>query len=1383
MLVAQIFYPCVFASVVYGPVTFESDGSGQSSFQQSFDINNTSDLFRLYLRNNLGVNASDNLSLLLNGQQVLSGQDLLTNLTGIDVSLSNSNLLDLIVNNSVFSSYTAWIEDGTPGIKILTPTTDTVSDDAILLSGLVQDLNNTHVSIENGSTTGYVVPGPIEVSVDLNGVTSIVQAENGYFSTTVNLSAVNNIIVSFTDATGTLRTASVLLDGDYLNQSEELALGFDPLDPDSDCSLTVADESGNGVPDGLETFGGDVNCTLPVFVKSRLGADPFSDDSDWDGLSDFYEVMKLIPFTSPVSDDTDNDGVLDSMEDVDNDTLSNLQEFQYSTDPLNKDNDRDGLADNIEIQFGSNPLVADSDSDGLRDDSEYRLGANPMSQDSDTDGVLDGLEVYTSVKTDDDTGVTVTATGTGDIAYNVSLFNESSTFFLSHPALISRVVNVSIPDCDEAMVSFDFNQDNVSSYGHSVGPSVMMVGRFDESVGMYLPLDTTVEVFDESPERYTVSVSWAGSGLYACFNASNYSDVFRSIVEANYGTCNVTNSINVSLDGNVSITVVQGQQSQISMSMSSMQTDDGFGTDYVAGGGSTFNLNVFPLPGQLSQSQLPGYQYVKSHTINGSMDGALSDYQVMFVVHAGNGSDGGKDVYLNGHSLSWPDDIRFADSNNNLLSYWIESSTSSAVTVWVKVPSIPASPDTTSLYVYYGMQGDSGASCGDSTFLLFDNFDGGSLNSAKWSIPSSAGTLSVNGGLCTLTYSGSAGEEKIMSSSAWSTPVRLRSMLKSSHLGTTGNGVGAYEIMMLSSANSMYEVNCLYYADAWVNFNRYRCNYNGDPHFSYANIQGWNANTFAVQEIDWVPGVSARFNVNDANPQQITSNVPASSNPLYAKFAANSWTGTTTQITVDWIFAAKYTQHEPTHSTWTTETPTLNLPNPPPSEFQQDTDNDGLPDHVEQEGFLDEHGARHFTNASSQDTDEDGLLDNEEVQYVAISGYNSGSYKLFSYPDVEDSDGDTLWDDEEYYLGTKPLMVDSDGDGLNDDIDPNPLTFDAPEVGPDGLQVIGIILKGAIYGDMGDEGGFLHFLVGEDSDSPFYVVGAILGGFIPLSDIRDLLQSLGNLDILGSILNAIGFVPGVGDAAKISGTVGLFIVKHSDDAKYINDLTRALSKYILKNSPDFVAQPVMRALTNDGVDKLMNIGLSWDTVIDLGANGKNIKELVLHSDRLLSEGADSTVVKELIENGVDISKVRLGSKRTHQLFPSGLLMHMPNFQWYHTISRHVDGTLSPDSYTGFFPMGSYIGTATRRTALQLPNSMTETDLKYVIQQTLDMGSVIQHPKHTNLYEFSYKFNGQFGINEVKVWVDKTSGEVRSAFPVSGSNVRIWNNELSTWIDG
>jgi hypothetical protein len=81
-------------------------------------------------------------------------------------------------------------------------------------------------------------------------------------------------------------------------------------------------------------------------------------------------------------------------------------------------------------------------------------------------------------------------------------------------------------------------------------------------------------------------------------------------------------------------------------------------------------------------------------------------------------------VNYDGDMQSDFDDLRFTDSSGTTtLRYWIESSTASASsTLWVKVPSLPASGSAV-VYMYYGNNSTTTASSGTNTFKFFDDFE------------------------------------------------------------------------------------------------------------------------------------------------------------------------------------------------------------------------------------------------------------------------------------------------------------------------------------------------------------------------------------------------------------------------------------------------------------------------------------------------------------------------------------------------------------------------------------------------------------------------------------------------------------------------------------
>ena len=128
---------------------------------------------------------------------------------------------------------------------------------------------------------------------------------------------------------------------------------------------------------------------------------------------------------------------------------------------------------------------------------------------------------------------------------------------------------------------------------------------------------------------------------------------------------------------------------------------------------------------------LSGWSYRKKHYIKGSSAGSVSNYQIRITVHYGSGTDGGGHVYLNGKCRSDFGDIRFTSFDGQTqLSYWIEEKSDGNYAVfWVKIPSIPAYPNSTYIYIYYGNSSATTTSNGSATFDDFDDFSTNTLSS------------------------------------------------------------------------------------------------------------------------------------------------------------------------------------------------------------------------------------------------------------------------------------------------------------------------------------------------------------------------------------------------------------------------------------------------------------------------------------------------------------------------------------------------------------------------------------------------------------------------------------------------------------------------------
>lgn len=99
---------------------------------------------------------------------------------------------------------------------------------------------------------------------------------------------------------------------------------------------------------------------------------------------------------------------------------------------------------------------------------------------------------------------------------------------------------------------------------------------------------------------------------------------------------------------------------------------------------------------------------------------ALSNYQVLITVDTAS-------LISVGKMRADCGDIRFIDTTDSELAYWLEKGCNTADTkIWVKVPSIPAS-STETIYMYYGNLSVSSMSNGSRVFLFYEDFESYSL--------------------------------------------------------------------------------------------------------------------------------------------------------------------------------------------------------------------------------------------------------------------------------------------------------------------------------------------------------------------------------------------------------------------------------------------------------------------------------------------------------------------------------------------------------------------------------------------------------------------------------------------------------------------------------
>ena len=186
--------------------------------------------------------------------------------------------------------------------------------------------------------------------------------------------------------------------------------------------IAMTNVSNDNYAANLGTFTAGTNISFYVWANDTSGnyaytelltitVKPSTIDSDDDGIPDAYEIANgLNPNFDDANDDLDNDGLLNINEyqlgtyannsDSDADSLLDGDEVNtYSTDPLDSDTDRDGMPDGWEVNNSLDPLTndsaLDSDSDGLTNLEEYTNNCDPQNNDTDNDILTDGDEVNT----------------------------------------------------------------------------------------------------------------------------------------------------------------------------------------------------------------------------------------------------------------------------------------------------------------------------------------------------------------------------------------------------------------------------------------------------------------------------------------------------------------------------------------------------------------------------------------------------------------------------------------------------------------------------------------------------------------------------------------------------------------------------------------------------------------------------------------------------------------------------------------------------------------------------------------------------------------------------------------------------------------------------
>jgi hypothetical protein len=236
------------------------------------------------------------------------------------------------------------------------------------------------------------------------------------------------------------------------------------------------------------------------------------------------------------------------------------------------------------------------------------------------------------------------------------------------------------------------------------------------------------------------------------------------------------------------------------------------------------------------------------------------------------------------------DDIRFVHQDGvTPLNYYLESKTDSvSAKFWVRVPRLPVG--LTMVYVYYGNDSLVSASNGDSTFILFDDFNSGVLNTTKWNY---SGTIGFLDGRVSDDVRGAY----IQSKTFFDVPFAVDMSLKVNNPGYEAYSSGGYP--HIYNASGSYVAGFGWYAEG--SYDRYvaigggsRVWANGSNRGLVAGIMRNSWSVFADKQIHETSGVR--------NFKDVLGTGSSGYVRFFAKATTSSYIG---DVDIDWVFVRK----------------------------------------------------------------------------------------------------------------------------------------------------------------------------------------------------------------------------------------------------------------------------------------------------------------------------------------------------------------------------------------------------------------------------------------------------------------------------------------------
>lgn len=281
------------------------------------------------------------------------------------------------------------------------------------------------------------------------------------------------------------------------------------------------------------------------------------------------------------------------------------------------------------------------------------------------------------------------------------------------------------------------------------------------------------------------------------------------------------------------------------------------------------------------------WNYKKEVTITENSGSGLTDYQIPF------------NITYDAKMQNDFDDLRFLNSAETTeLNYWIEDKVDGSwAYVWVKVPSITASSNT-SIYMYYGNSGaSSGEASATSVFEIYDDFLGSSYNTTLWEnfyTGNSGGSISVSGGYVTITLNNAYAGYGLRSKGAFEFGGDF--FMQSRHKSNSGEGgVSVKEQSETDRGSDIGEVHSSTNYRG-IKYEEQLSQDYGSYSGSYEVFKTWSNDT------TW-RGIAQGYDVTATQ-----TDVGANSFDLWLNAQHTS-----ASISIDYVFVAKFTSGEPTY--------------------------------------------------------------------------------------------------------------------------------------------------------------------------------------------------------------------------------------------------------------------------------------------------------------------------------------------------------------------------------------------------------------------------------------------------------------------------------------